>query len=95
MSIFAGFAVEPRGVVAWLAVGLAVGLLAGRLLRGRGFGVAGDVAAALAGSAAGSLLCEWFTSGTSGFMAGVVIALAGACLAVAVVRVFAPRRDQP
>src|SRR4051812_46364450 len=43
MSIYADVSLEPGGIVAWLVTGLVAGFLAGRVMRGSGYGLIGDI----------------------------------------------------
>jgi hypothetical protein len=40
---FGAIVLEPGGIIAWLVVGLIAGWLAGRVMRGTGYGVLGDI----------------------------------------------------
>ena len=44
----------PRGIIAWLLLGLIAGWLAGKLSRGRGFGCITDIILGLIGSVVGA-----------------------------------------
>jgi uncharacterized membrane protein YeaQ/YmgE (transglycosylase-associated protein family) len=44
----------PRGIIAWLFLGLVAGWLAGKLSRGRGYGCITDIVLGLIGSVIGA-----------------------------------------
>jgi hypothetical protein len=43
MSMFSTVYLDPVGFIAWLVVGLLAGWLAGVMMKGSGYGLAGDV----------------------------------------------------
>lgn len=92
MSVFADLNLEPGGVIAWLVVGLIAGFLAGRVMRGSGYGLVGDLVVGLVGAVIGGLLSGMFITGTYGFAGSILVAFLGACLLIWVLRQFASRR---
>ena len=93
MSLFsAAIVLEPGGIIAWLVVGLVAGWLAGRVMKGSGFGLVGDIVVGLIGSFLGGLLVSLFHGGAYGFWGSVVVAFIGACVLLFVVRVISGRR---
>jgi uncharacterized membrane protein YeaQ/YmgE (transglycosylase-associated protein family) len=69
----------------FLLVGLVAGWLAGVLVKGRGFGVVGDIVFGVIGSMIGGAL---FQSSGRGLIGSVAVATVGAVLLILVVRVL-------
>jgi uncharacterized membrane protein YeaQ/YmgE (transglycosylase-associated protein family) len=90
--ICAAIVLEPGGIIAWLVVGLIAGWLAGRVMRGGGYGVVGDIAVGLIGSFLGGVLMGFFGGGAYGFWGSVVVAFIGACVLIVLVRVISGRQ---
>lgn len=49
MGVFAEIILQPGGVIAWLVVGVVAGFLAGKVMRGAGYGLIGDIVTGLIG----------------------------------------------
>ncbi|MDB5351722.1 MAG: GlsB/YeaQ/YmgE family stress response rane protein [Planctomycetota bacterium] len=90
--LLADIALWPGGVLAWLLVGLIAGALAGTVMRGSGYGILGDIIVGLIGSVVGGFLVSLFDTGVAGFWGSVFVSFIGACVLIAIVRAFAPRR---
>lgn len=88
MATFADIVLEPGGIIAWLVVGLIAGWLAGMVMKGGGFGLAGDMIVGLVGAVIGGLLFGQLTTGTPHLLGTIVVAFVGACILIALVRVF-------
>ena len=82
----------PGEIVAWLIVGLAAGWVAGKLSRGPGFGLIGDLAVGLLGALTGGLIAGLFVPGDEGLMITAGVALATAATLLALVRLAGARR---
>ena len=84
------------GILSWLALGLVAGWGAGFFMKGRGYGLVGDIVLGILGAFAGGFLSSTFLGiDISGFnFTSIVIALLGACLLIMVSRVIAPRRGR-
>lgn len=74
-------------VVAILVGGLA-GLIAGRVIRGAGYGLVGNVLLGLMGSFVGSMAFAFLGLGARGIGGQFLVATAGAVLFVVLIRVF-------
>ena len=61
-----------------LVVGLVAGWLAGRIQKGRGFGIAGDLVIGILGSVFGTWLFAQLDLAVYGFVGNLVAALVGA-----------------
>ena len=66
----------PKGVIAWLFLGLVAGWLAGKLSRGRGYGCVTDIILGLVGS----LIGGWVFTKLGIFGGGFIYSLAAATL---------------
>ena len=82
----------PGGIVAWIIVGLIAGWAAGKVSRGRGFGLIGDLAVGLIGALVGGLIAGLFVHGSTGFVGSLIIAFLGAIVLLAVLRAFGGSR---
>ena len=73
-------------LVWFLLVGLVAGWLAGKLTRGAGFGVLGDIVLGVVGSFAGGFLFRLIGVSAHGTIGSIIVATIGAVLLVFVVR---------
>ena len=78
----------PRGVVAWLFLGLIAGWLAGKLSRGRGYGCITDIILGLIGSFIGGWVFTKLGIFGGGFIYSLAAATLGAVILVAIVHLF-------
>ncbi len=86
LLLLADIVLSPGSVIAWLIVGLISGFLAGRMMKGGGFGVVGDIVVGLIGSLIGGFLMGYFVQGTEGFVGSIFVAFIGACILIALTR---------
>jgi uncharacterized membrane protein YeaQ/YmgE (transglycosylase-associated protein family) len=91
MSVFAAVYLEPGGIIAWLVVGLVAGFLAGKVMKGSGYGIIGDIILGLIGAFLGGLLFGSLVNAEYALVGSIVVAFVGACLLIALVRFIAPR----
>jgi uncharacterized membrane protein YeaQ/YmgE (transglycosylase-associated protein family) len=85
---------DPGGVLAWLIVGLVTGWLAGRVRRGGGYGLVGDLVVGIVGALIGGSLTSLLgLSGTTGLIGGIVGAFGGAVLLLALPRAVTRSRS--
>jgi len=92
--MFAAITLAPGGIIAWLVVGLIAGFLAGRVMRGAGYGIIGDIFMGLIGAFVGGLVFGLIYTGSEGFWGSVVVAFLGACALIFVVRLVAYNRTR-
>jgi uncharacterized membrane protein YeaQ/YmgE (transglycosylase-associated protein family) len=92
MNLLAELTMSPGGVIAWIGVGLIAGWLAGLVMSGGGFGIIADIVVGLVGALVGGIVAGFLIEGEAGFWASVLIAFIGACMLIALVRLFAPTR---
>ena len=78
----------PRGIIAWLLLGLIAGWLAGKLARGRGFGCITDIILGLIGSFIGGWLFTKLGIFGGGFLFSLAAATLGAVILVAIAHLF-------
>lgn len=78
----------PRGILAWIVLGLLAGWLAGKLSRGRGYGCIADVLLGLLGSVIGGWVCTKLGIFGGGFLFSLAAATLGAVILVAIVHLF-------
>ena len=73
----------------WIVVGLIAGWLTGKIMRGAGYGVIGDIILGMLGALIGGFLMRRFGfAGQGGLIYTVLVALGGAVVLTAVVRVL-------
>ena len=70
----------------FLLVGLAAGWLAGKVMKGSGYGVVGDIVLGVIGSFVGGFLFRVIGIAAYGTIGSIVVATIGAIVLVAVVR---------
>jgi uncharacterized membrane protein YeaQ/YmgE (transglycosylase-associated protein family) len=85
-------ALSPGGIIAWLVVGLIAGWAAGKVSRGHGFGLIGDLVVGLIGALVGGLIAGLFIQGSIGFIGSIIVAFLGAIVLLALLRLVAGRR---
>lgn len=85
-------ALSPGGIIAWLVVGLIAGWAAGKVSRGHGFGLIGDLVVGLIGALAGGLIAGLFIQGSVGFIGSIIIAFLGAVLLLGLLRLVSGQR---
>jgi len=83
MPMMAGFGLAAILVV--LAVGAIAGWLAGKITRGRGFGLATNAGLGIVGALVGSLLFSFLGIFTFGLIAFIIKATVGAIVVLAIV----------
>ena len=77
---------QPGGIIAWIVVGLVAGWLAGHVMRGRGYGLLGDLIVGLLGAVVGGFLAGLVIQGSVGLIGSIVVAFLGAVVLLAVLR---------
>ena len=80
----------PRGLVAWLFLGLVAGWLAGQLSRGRGFGCITDIVLGLIGGVLGGWIFTklGIVGHADSFLYSLAAATLGAVIIVAIAHLF-------
>jgi uncharacterized membrane protein YeaQ/YmgE (transglycosylase-associated protein family) len=90
--ICAEIVLDPGGVIAWLVVGLIAGWLAGKVMRGGGYGIVGDIIVGLIGSFVGGILMGALTGGAYGLVGSILVAFVGACVLIFLLRIVTGRK---
>ncbi len=72
----------------FLLIGLVAGWLAGKIMKGSGYGVVGDLVLGIIGAMVGGHIFAWFGIFTYGFIGDVIVATVGAVLLVLLVRLI-------
>jgi len=92
MGMFAEIVLDPGGIVMWLVVGLVAGWLAGKVMKGRGYGLGVDMVLGLVGSVVGGLILGQVVTGEVGLLGSILVSFLGACLVIMMARFVAPAR---
>jgi uncharacterized membrane protein YeaQ/YmgE (transglycosylase-associated protein family) len=80
-------------LIAFLVIGGVIGFLAGIIVRGRGFGIIGDVIVGVIGSVVGGWVWEQlFPNRSLGYYGSLVVGLISAVILVAILKAIAGRR---
>ena len=78
---------EAHGIIVWLIVGAIAGWLAGKLVKGGGFGLIGDIVVGIVGAVIGGWLAGVLgISIGSGLIASIITAVIGAVILLLIVR---------
>jgi uncharacterized membrane protein YeaQ/YmgE (transglycosylase-associated protein family) len=83
------------GLLSWIVVGLIAGWLAGSLMRGRGFGVIGDIIMGILGALIGGFIASSvfnLPDAVNGInLTSILVAFIGAVILIAIVRLLPGR----
>ena len=74
--------------IVWIIVGGLAGTITGRLVRGKGYGVVGDILLGLIGSLIGGFLFSLLGIGANNIFGSIAVSVIGAVLFVIVMRSF-------
>ena len=75
------------GIIVWLIIGAIAGWLAGRLVKGGGFGLVGDIVVGIVGALIGGWLADALHIDIgSGFIASIITAIIGAVILLVILR---------
>ena len=80
------------GWLGWIIIGGIAGALAGRVMRGGGFGILGDIIVGIVGAIIGGFILGLFVNTTVNAWGSFVTAFIGACILIAILRLIAPNR---
>ncbi len=75
-----------RGIIWFLVVGIISGWLAGKLMKGSGFGLVGDLVIGILGAVVGGWLFGLVGIAAWGFVGSIIVAVVGALVLLYVVR---------
>jgi uncharacterized membrane protein YeaQ/YmgE (transglycosylase-associated protein family) len=76
------------GILYWLIVGGIAGWLAGKVARGRSFGLLGNILIGLVGAVVGGYAFDVLGLSASGTIGNIIVAFVGGVILVAVVNVI-------
>jgi uncharacterized membrane protein YeaQ/YmgE (transglycosylase-associated protein family) len=78
---------SAHGIIVWLVIGAIAGWLAGRLVKGGGFGLVGDIVVGIVGALIGGWLADALHIDIgSGFIASIITAIIGAVILLVILR---------
>ena len=78
---------DPQALIIWLVIGAVAGWLAGQLMKGGGFGLAGDIIVGILGAVVAGALFPRLGMNLGGDILGAIIsATIGACVLLFVMR---------
>ncbi len=84
------------GILSWIVVGLIAGWLAGKVMKGGGFGLIGDIIVGVVGGLLGGWIATTFlhiSAGMTGInLTSILIAFLGAILLLIILRLVSGRR---
>jgi uncharacterized membrane protein YeaQ/YmgE (transglycosylase-associated protein family) len=75
-----------RGLIWFLCVGLIAGWLAGKIMKGSGFGLVGDLVVGILGALVGGWLFSLVGIAAWGWLGSIIVALVGALILLYLVR---------
>ncbi|MBV8633806.1 MAG: GlsB/YeaQ/YmgE family stress response membrane protein [Burkholderiaceae bacterium] len=73
-----------HGLIAWLIIGAVAGWLAGKLVKGGGFGLLGDIVVGIVGA----MIAGWLGVGMGGFIGSIISATLGAVILLFIIRLI-------
>jgi uncharacterized membrane protein YeaQ/YmgE (transglycosylase-associated protein family) len=79
-------------VLWWIIVGLIAGWATGKIMRGSGYGPLLDIVLGIVGALIGGYIMAALGFGAGGMIYTILVAIGGACLLVALVRLITGRR---
>jgi uncharacterized membrane protein YeaQ/YmgE (transglycosylase-associated protein family) len=86
---------NQMGVLSWIVVGAIAGWLSGQVMKGRGFGLLGDIIIGIVGGLIGGFLAEVLfkvPNAVNGFnLTSILVAFLGAVLVIIIARMFQGR----
>ncbi len=84
--------VSNVGILGWIIIGGLAGALAGRVVKGTGFGILGDIIVGIVGALLGGLVAGLFLSETVGVIGSFILAFLGAILLLWLLRLISGNR---
>ena len=79
---------DLTSIVVFLAIGAVAGWLAGVIMKGGGFGLAGDIIVGIIGAVLGGWLFGVLGIAAGGLIGAIITATVGACVLLLIVRVI-------
>ncbi len=82
-----------QSLIVILFIGFVAGWLAGKIVRGAGFGIVGDIVIGIIGAFIGGFVLTLLgIGGSAGLIGSIVVAFIGAVILIAILRALSPRR---
>lgn len=81
-------------LLGWIIIGGLAGAVAGRVMRGAGFGIIGDIIIGIMGALVGVFLLSFLVSADLGVIGSFVVALLGACILLAILRAVSGKKSK-
>ncbi len=75
-------------LIIFLAIGAVVGWLAGKIVKGSGFGVLGNIVVGIVGAVSGGFLFGYIGITASGLLGSIIMATIGAVVLLSLIRVL-------
>lgn len=75
-------------LIIFLAIGALVGWLAGKIVKGSGFGVLGNIVVGIVGAVSGGFLFGYIGITASGLLGSIIMATIGAVVLLSLIRVL-------
>lgn len=75
-------------LIVFLAIGALAGWLAGKLMKGKGFGLLGNMVVGVIGAIVGGMLFKFLGISTHGLIGSIITATVGAVVLLYLVRLF-------
>ena len=88
-------ALANHGIFAWILIGIIAGWVTGKIMRGEGYGIFVDMFVGLIGALVGGFISSHLGFGgvsDHGMVGSILIAVVGAVILTAILRMLAPRR---
>jgi len=79
---------EPQSFILFLLTGLIAGWLAGKIMKGRGFGLVGDIVIGIIGAFIGGWLFNFLGIALGGLIGSLIMAVVGAIIFIWAVRII-------
>lgn len=73
-------------ILIWIVSGIIAGWLTGLIMRGRGFGLVGDLVIGLLGGLVGGFLARAFGLAPASWLGQIIVAVVGGIVLVAIIR---------
>ena len=82
------------GLIVWLFIGALAGWIAGKLMKGGGFGLVGNIVVGLTGAVLGGLVFDALNIEVDDFLGSLITAVLGAVILLWLVKLFRPRKTE-
>lgn len=79
---------DITALVVFLLIGAIAGWLAGKITKGRGFGLGGNIVVGIIGAFVGGMLLSWFGVSSGGFIGSIITATIGAVVLLGLIKII-------